>query len=131
MRDNQEENLVSESINWSATASVAGGPVISGNGKTVADGYDKFEVLLPAGGSKTLSVAPGNWGDLQLLLISPAKADPALTYDSGSGDTPLAGPLFLIGGDATALLGNGAATLTLKNGTAADVGVDILVARSN
>ncbi len=123
---------VSESINWSTSASIIGGPVISRSGQLLADGYDKFEVVLTAGGgSKTLAVAPGNWEQLQFLLISPSQGDPLLTYNSGDGNVALSGPLFLVGGAATALLGSGKpATLALSNGSGSEITVDILVARS-
>lgn len=122
---------MSEIINWTTIASILGGPVINKSGQITADGYHKFEAVLEAGVSKTLSLAPGFWNELEFLMISPAASGAGLSYNSGAGDVVLETPLLLIGKSATALFGTGNASLTLKNSGASAIAVDIVVARNN
>ncbi|MDB5970541.1 MAG: hypothetical protein JWQ90_2991 [Hydrocarboniphaga sp.] len=121
---------MTESISWNVTTRAIGGPQIASGGSLQADAYDKLEVTVAAGATQAVNIAPGNWTSVQLLVINPSAASNTLTYNFGTSDIVLDGTLFLAGLGAVSLLGAGAATLTFKNTSTADITIDILVGRS-
>jgi hypothetical protein len=120
---------MSQSIDWNISARASGGPLLTGAGSAVVDAYDRITVTVAAAATQVVNVAPAKWDSVSFLALIPAKADPKLTYNNGATDIVLDGPHFLIGAGAVSLLGTGNATLTIKNGTAADATIDILVGR--
>jgi hypothetical protein len=118
---------VSEMINWTVAGRATGGPVVTAAGALPADAYDKLEVTIPAATTQAVKVAPGNWTSVLFLALNPTPASDKLSYKVDNVDIAIDGPHFLIGAGAVALLGNGAATLSITNATGADATIDIRV----
>lgn len=121
---------MTEKLNWNLSVAVDGGPQLSSADAIHADGYDKLVIKVPATGSEPVTVGPGNWTSVSLLMIKPSKADSKLTYQTGTVTAALDGTHLLVGAGAVSLLGNGPAQLKFINATAVDVSIDIIVARS-
>jgi len=120
---------MSEKISWSFKAQVTGGPSIPASDTLEVDAYDKIEAVIPAGGSATVKVQPGDTG-VQLLLITADDYD-NLTYEVDSSGTSikLDSAHILIGEGAVGLLGPTQKDFEFSNAGTADVTVDILVGR--
>ena len=120
---------MSEQINWTLNVQVVGGPKVSASATVVVDAYDKIEAVVPAGGSTTVDVQPGDGA--QLLIIT-ADSYENLTYEvDGSGTTvTVDGAHVLFGSGAVTLLGNTQNQFVFANGGAADVTAEILVGRN-
>jgi hypothetical protein len=129
-------------INWTFTLSIDGGPRLSlaPPPDATVTAYDLVRVTVPAmtgttPGTVTADVQPATAaGKVRGLVIDADKYDAKLAYTLTIGGTPkkivLDGPqLFLGGGMVAALADPFPQALTFENGTAAAVGVRVLVAR--
>ncbi len=101
-------------------------------GVVEVDAYDQISVKVVAGTTIKVSVAPGTWANVSLLLIRPSVSDGSVKFSVKSGEPPI--PLdathSLIGAGAVSLLGDGNAELEFTNtNTGADATVDVLVGR--
>jgi hypothetical protein len=123
---------MSETISYSFTIQVAGGPKVTDVDKIEVEAYDMLEVDVPdtgtSGGVATVNVQPSDSG-VKLLLVT-ADSYEQLTYkvDSGSAQT-LDGPLLLIGEGAVKLLGSTQKQFEFTNADTAANTVNILVGR--
>ena len=119
-----------ESLNWSFSIQMAGGPTLSGAGDMGigVDTYVKSTVKVPANGTADVELLTGAGADMKLLVIKPDKNSDKLTFEAGGNDVPLDGPLVLIGAGAASLYGK-VGTVKFKNGGGEDIAVSILAAR--
>lgn len=113
---------------------VAGASTSSATHTVEAEGYDRIEIVVPAGDSATVQVQPGGAGQVQLLLIT-ASAYPVdagtvqLTYTVDGGSAiDLDAPLLVTGSGAVSLLGD-VNQIVFNNDSADDVDVTIVVGR--
>lgn len=120
---------MAETLNWSYTAQVAGGPTVAGSGDMTVDAYVKLNVSVPANASLEVEVLPGTGGPVQVLVIAPAVPSAGLRYEAGTETVVLDGPNVLLGGGAVGLLGASVGTLTFTNDDDADAEVSILAGR--
>lgn len=123
---------MSEKLNWNLSASATGGPQLSHAGTSAVDGYDKLQVTVTKAQGATLSVGPGKWSGVSLLMVKPSILDPKLTYKTGTITAALDGTLLLVGPGAVSLLGNGDAQLAFSYGgdTEGDIVIHVLVGRN-
>lgn len=118
---------MSETINWSFKVQIPGGPSQIYTGTLEADAYDKLESVISAGASATLAVQPS--AGAKFILVTASKYE-NLTYKvDGGSDITLDGPHILIGAGAAALLGVNQQSFEFANADAADITINILVAR--
>jgi hypothetical protein len=125
-----------ETINWSFTVQIPGGPQLARTGAVPVDAYDKVVKTIPAGSTVEVLIQPDpDTGDVLLVVVSAEPCGDWLTYKVNSGTTavPLDAPHVLLGPGAVSLL---AATppptkLTIKNSDSQqrDSEVQILVGR--
>jgi len=122
---------MAEKISWTYAVRADRGPTAALNGTLMADGYQKINVTVAAGAAQTVTIGPGTWADILSLVVSAADLTGAvtLTPDGAATALPLDAPFVLLGAGAVSLLGTGNATLSIANTGAADVAVDIFVAR--
>lgn len=121
---------MAETIHWLYSVRAEGGPSAALNGQLQVDGYEKLSVSVAAGVALDVTVGPATWAEIHSLVVSASDMTGALTVEpNGASAVPLDSPIILLGAGAVALLGAGNATLTLNNTGAADVLVDIFVAR--
>jgi hypothetical protein len=118
---------MSETINWSFKVQIPGGPSQIFTGTLEADAYDKLEAEIAAGDTATLAVQPS--AGAKFILITSSKYE-NLTYkvDGGAAIT-IDGPHILIGEGAAKLLSTNQQSFEFENTDAADITVNILVAR--
>jgi hypothetical protein len=93
---------------------------------------DRLSEAIPAGGDLELPVHPADIDDLQLLVISSSAYGEDLTYRVGGStvDIVLDQPQVYHGAGMIGLLPTNPTTITVANGLAVDVTVDVVVARS-
>jgi hypothetical protein len=121
---------MAQQVNWSFLVEAVGGPRLGGSGRLDVDAYDSVHVDIAAGATTAVAILPGQSPDVTLLVIHPRSPSPHLTYDVGGSAVPLDGPHVLIGAGAVKLLAADVGSLTFKNDTGADAGIDILVGRT-
>lgn len=124
---------MTESINWTVTAAVDGGPKVSGTNTIEVDAYDKIGVVVAAQSQTQVQVQPGSAGQVQFLLVKADPYSPSLTYRVNQPDaTPI--PLDTLqlfnGAGAVSLLDPSPKTFFFSNGTENDTAVAILVGRN-
>jgi hypothetical protein len=101
-------------------------------GVVEVDAYDKISATVAAGKTVKVSVAPGTWATVSLLIIRPSVTDGSVKYSSNSGGPQIEQDAThsLIGVGAVSLLGAGSAELEFANiNTGTDATVDILLGR--
>lgn len=121
-----------ETITWTIYLDVTDGPKLPLANSLEVDAYDKLEIPLDAGAADIdVQVQPGGAGQVRLLVVNPAPADPDITCSADAGATTITldAPLVLIGSGAVGLLANPPQTLRFANGTANPATVEILVGR--
>jgi hypothetical protein len=119
-------------ITWNVTVQVVDGPRTVVNQSAEVEAYDKIEIRIPAGANPTIDVAAGAARVSLLLLRTKNDAYPAaVTYDvvGGAAGLVLDGPQFFNGSAIGTLLGAAPAQITITNGSAAEITVEMLVAR--
>ena len=126
---------MAEKINWNFVAQVFKGPSISGAGSfDDADAYEKFDFTIVNAGTNTVALQDTN--KISLLIISSATPNPGITYkgsptalpgEPGSGYV-LDEPHIFLGRIAKDFF-KGITEITFTNGTGAEVGIQILIAR--
>jgi hypothetical protein len=123
---------MSEKLNWNLSVNATGGPQLAHAGTSAVDGYDKLQVTLTKAQGTTLSVGPGKWSGVSLLMVKPSILDPKLTYKTGTLTAALDGTLLLVGSGAVSLLGDGDAQLAFNYGGDAegDIVIHVLVGRN-
>jgi hypothetical protein len=117
-----------EKIGWTLSAQVAGGPKEVISGVLEVGAYDRVQAVVPAGGTTTVDVQPGD-GAQFLLVAANRYTDLAYTVDGGSA-VALDGPHILVGAGAVGLLGATQNQFEFDNGGAEDVTVRVLVGRN-
>ena len=99
---------MAETIKYSFSIQVAGGPKAADADSIEVEAYDMLEVEVPdsgtSGGVATVNVQPGDSGVKFLQISADSYEDLTYEVDGGSSQT-LDGPLLLIGEGAVALLG--------------------------
>ncbi len=99
---------MSETIKYSFSIQVAGGPKVADADTIEVEAYDMLEVEVPdsgtSGGVATVNVQPGDSGVKFLQITADSYEDLTYKVDGGSSQT-LDGPLLLIGEGAVALAG--------------------------
>jgi hypothetical protein len=121
---------MAETIRWLYSVRAEGGPSVALDGHVSVDGYEKLSVNVPAATAVGVTLGPGTWTDIQCLVVSAGDMSGTLTVEpDGAAAVPLDAPIVLLGPGAVALLGGGNSWLNLNNTGAADVLVDIFVAR--
>lgn len=121
-----------ETINWTLSVQVAGGPTISAIRSLSVDAYDVVNVVIPAGATEVeVAVQPGSADQVQFLLINSNQYGADLTYTltSGGSEIALDAQLLLVGEGAVGLLGSAPETLFFSNGLPNDASIQILVGR--
>ena len=122
---------MSEKINWSFSAQVLKGPVISGGGNLDVKGYEKIDLkLVKDVGTDSASIT--NFSSVSLLIISSDTYDPLITY-AGNHELAIAtckldGPHIFIGQMAADFLKKNN-TITFTNGSPNDIEIQILIGR--
>jgi hypothetical protein len=93
---------------------------------------DHVRETIPAGDDVELPVHPADLDDLRLLVISSSAYGEALTYRVGGStvDIVLDQPQVFHGAGMIGLLPTNPRTITVTNGLAVDVTVDVVAARS-
>lgn len=123
---------MSETISYSFSIQVAGGPKVAGADQIEVQAYDMLEVEIPdsgtSGGVATVNVQPGDTGVKFLQVTAENYGDLTYTVDGGAQQT-LDAPLLLIGAGAVALLGATQKQFEFTNAGTAAVTVNILVGR--
>jgi hypothetical protein len=123
---------MAETISYSFSIQVAGGPKVTDADKVEVQAYDMLEVEVPdsgtSGGKATVDVQPSDSG-VKFLLVTASSYD-KLTYkvDGGTSRT-LDAPLLLMGEGALALLGSTQKQFEFTNADTAANMVNILVGR--
>lgn len=126
---------MSETITYSLTVQVVGGPKVSASGTLTPEAYDKIGLTVAKGDSdKEVNLQPDGADLAELLFIKASSYETPLTYtvNAKNAATPkhkLDGPHVLIGAGAVSLLDAAPTKLFFTNGGDADVTVDILVGR--
>jgi hypothetical protein len=117
-----------QGIGWSVNAWIEGGPTMQASGVVEVDAYERISAAVAAGNTVKVTVAPGTWAAVSLLVIRPSVTDGSVEYSFKSGGPQIAldATHSLIGTGAVSLLGSGTAELEFTNG-GADATVDILV----
>ena len=115
-------------ITYSFTANVSGGPSLTESASLDVEAYDQIEVTVPAGGSTTVDVQPGDGGQL-LVITASDYGNITYTVDSSSTIRELDGPHILVGSGAVALLGATQNSIQFSNGGGDEATVSILVGR--
>lgn len=95
-------------------------------------GIDRVSETIGAGESLEMAVHPADLDDLRLLVVSSTAYGADLTYRVGDStvDIALDQPHVFHGAGMASLLPTNPDTITVTNGLAVDVTVDVLVARS-
>lgn len=95
-------------------------------------GIDRVSETIGAGESLEMAVHPADLDDLRLLVVSSTAYGADLTYRVGGStvDIVLDQPHVFHGAGMAGLLPTNPDTITVSNGLAVDVTVDVLVARS-
>lgn len=123
---------MSETIKYSFSIQVAGGPKVAEADTIEVEAYDMLEVEVPdsgtSGGVATVNVQPGDSGVKFLQITADSYEDLTYEVDGGSSQT-LDGPLLLIGEGAVALLGATQKQFEFTNAGATAIVVNILVGR--
>lgn len=122
---------MAESVTWMYSARALRGPSVGSSGTLDVDAYQKINVTVPTGGvAQQVTIGPGTWADVTAVIISATDLGGVVDVTPDGGTTfALDGPLVLVGAGPVSLLGAGNATVGLQNNGAADVDVDIFVAR--
>ena len=120
-----------ESVSWTYSIRARGGPSVGGTGVIDIDAYEKVSVVIAAGATQLIVLAPGKWADVHGLVIGASDLTGvlAVTPLGATAAVPLDGPIVLVGAGPVALLGAGDAKISFKNKGIADVVVDIFIAR--
>jgi hypothetical protein len=122
---------MSKKINYSIGVDVTLGPKLSAALTADVEAYDKINLVVDKNAAPLVQLQPNGAGKVTLILLTASKYDPLLTYqpDGMANPIPLQAPLFLVGVGNVSLIGL-AQKLTVKNGTADPVTVEILVGRA-
>jgi len=119
-------------VNWSISASIAGGPAINTSQSKEIDAYEVVTVTVPTGESVDVAVQPADdAADLIFFAITSSAYGSALTFsvDGGVSDQALDGALVLAGGSIAGLLGAPPQQITFNNGLDSALDVVVLVGR--
>jgi hypothetical protein len=122
---------MSETIRWSVQVRVDRGPAVSVAPAVTVDAYDKLELSVPAGATRTAAVQPGTAAQVELLLVTSSRYhDADLSYELGGETILLDGPQLFTGAGMLSLFGADPTSMEVTNGLDEDVTVTVLVARS-
>ena len=117
------------------SSKVPGGPNISLAEEIEIDAYDKIDVLVEAGQSKSVEVQPNAGDKVQFLLIRSDRYGDDLTYKvNGAGDDVILDtPQVFVGKGSIGRLGAAPETLDIDNSLTGDLegdaAIEILVGR--
>lgn len=125
---------MAEKISWNFVAQVLKGPSISGAAGLEVDAYEKFDFTIANAGTNTVALQDAS--KILLLIISSTTPGPGITYKGSPTALPgepgngyvLDGPHIFIGRIAKDFF-KGITNITFTNGTGAEVGIQILIAR--
>jgi len=125
---------MSETITWSLSVQVNGGPKLSDSQALTVDAYDKIAVSIDDGAAdQEVQVQPGSSGQVQFLMIQADSYSDQVTYKVNSAsatDTVALDSLQLYMGDgAIGRLDPAPETLFFSNSSGATVSLGILVGR--
>ena len=126
-----------EKIIYSLSIQVSGGPTLTVAGVVEADAYEKLDVTVPAkvgqtAGKAEVTVSAADLAQTKMLVIQASSKDGSLKYKTtaqGATDVPINGPVTLVSGTATGLLGVKPDKLTFANDATVPATVTIFVAR--
>jgi hypothetical protein len=130
-----------ETLKWSLTAEIAGGPKVDASRSVQITGYDKIDVLLDgaadldSAAAVTVDIQPAEDVDrLQFLSITADRYGENFIYsveDGGVADVVFDGPQVFVGEGAMNLLQSVPSRITFRNGLGAETTarVTILVGR--
>jgi hypothetical protein len=122
-----------EKIKWLYSVRAEFGPTAALEGEQAVDAYEKISVTLAAGATQDVTVAPGKWTGVRVLIITASDLKGTVTVavkpNGPAAALVLDAPFVLLGAGAVSLLGNGDAITTLHNTGALAVSVDLFVAR--
>lgn len=121
------------SANATLGVQVSGGPNIGVSWQISADGLDRVTVTVPKARNKSVDLQPAAADKLLLLILSSSAYGTALTYklDPAGTSFKMTQPQILSGGDLAVKAGAAAGPISIANGTAADVTVDVFVLRKS
>lgn len=123
---------MAHAIDVRVTVTVRQGPKVATSRTLELDAYDTIDVTIPGDGdAHEVEVQPDDGAQLRLLVLTASSYDATLTWeaDASGNQRALDEPVVLAGQSLSSLLGGPANTIAFTNGTAADVDVQILVAR--
>ena len=126
-----------ETLTWSLTVQIPGGPKLSSSQNLAVDAYDKVDVVIPHGGADhTVDIQPSGANQLLFLLISADRYADTLTYKPqdetgpGAAAVKLNAQQLLVGTGAVGLLQKPPKQLIFNNADGAhDANVQILAGR--
>ena len=125
---------MSEKIQWTLSVQAEKGPKISASDTLTVDAYDKFDITVTTGTTKTLALQPStDVTKIDLILIKPDKPSDTLTYTINTKDPVTESitldALQLLMGGAVGLYGEAPTSLVFKNDSTNDVSIQVLVGR--
>ncbi|MDQ3279918.1 MAG: hypothetical protein M3Q69_00730 [Acidobacteriota bacterium] len=120
-----------ETIAFSGTVAVAGGPKVAFSEPLAAEAYNRLTVTVAKATAQKIVLGTAD-SEIRLLLIKSSKYDPVkvtFTLDASPTALKLDMPFLAAGKAAVALLGAAVASVTVKNDLADDITIDVLVVR--
>lgn len=125
---------MAEGINLTVCAKVKNGPTISFSSILNVDAYDKLNVPVITGETKTIQLVPAGTPSVHFLLIKSSHYSDQISYkvNNGGSTITLDSPQSFVGeGSLTALDDAGVPeTLVLTNSLPNDIDIQILIGRT-
>jgi hypothetical protein len=127
---------MAETVNWTVSVQVPGGPRVAQSGAIVVDAYDKVDLTLDDGAADAeVQIQPGGPGQVQVLVISTTRPSADLTYkvnDVAAAEILLDQPVHAyMGTGPVALLdaSAGPTSLFFRNDSGAPAPIQVFVGR--
>ena len=123
-----------ETINFTVGAFVENGPRISFSDQIEIDAYDKFEVEITEGQSKTIQLIPADTSTVKCLVIQSDHYDETITYLVNGAGSPIVLDTLqnYFGEGAVSALDHDSppSNLVVSNNSANNIHLQILVGRN-
>jgi len=126
-------DTITDTISYSISLSVGGGPALNGSGVFQAEAWDNIEASIPKGSVATrVNIQPGDLANVKgIIILASAYSDLTFTVDEGVDVFTLSAPLCLIGAGLLGIFGATLNDIVFTNANSESaVDVTILVART-